>query len=139
MLSPPIKLFRKIKRSLELVSLPHFSHNFWKKIFILLYDINWPNFTVWLPLLCEIFGNMCIGIICKPGCDVMNFEVNLIFLVKPFFLHNWKVVRKTGISWERKELLRWNRKHFPLLLKGFQSSKYITQTFLEGESPTLSN
>ena len=28
---------------------------------------------------------MCIAIFCKPGCDVMNFEVNLIFLINPFF------------------------------------------------------
>ena len=27
-------------------------------------------------LICEILSNMCIAIVCKPGCDVMNFEVN---------------------------------------------------------------
>ena len=26
----------------------------------MLYSINWPNFIVWLPLLLEILGNMCI-------------------------------------------------------------------------------
>ena len=41
-------------------------------------------------LLCKISGNMCIAIVCKPGCDVMNFEVNLVFLIKPFFLHGQK-------------------------------------------------
>ena len=25
---------------------PHFLHNFWRKIFLLLYSINWPNFIV---------------------------------------------------------------------------------------------
>ena len=49
----------------------------------------------WLPLLCAILGNVCITIACKPGCDVMNFEVNLIFLIKPFFLHEEKVLIKT--------------------------------------------
>ena len=39
---------------MELVSLPHFLHNFWRKIFLLLYSINWPNFIIQLPLLCEI-------------------------------------------------------------------------------------
>ena len=39
-------------------------------------------------------------------------------------------------SWERKELLRWNKKHFSSFSKDFQSSK--KQIFLEGESPTLS-
>ena len=49
---------KKKKRDLELFSLPHFSHNFWRKIFFLLYTINWPGYIVWLPLLCEILGNI---------------------------------------------------------------------------------
>ena len=32
------------------------------------------------------------------NCDVTNFEVNLIFLIKPFFLHEQKVLTKTKIS-----------------------------------------
>ena len=36
----------------------------------------------------------------------MNFEDNLIFIAKPFFLHDQKVKTKTQISRERKELLR---------------------------------
>ena len=59
LLSPHIKLLKK-KRGLELVFRPHFPHNFWRKIFLLLYSINWPNFIAWLSLLCEILGNMCI-------------------------------------------------------------------------------
>ena len=50
---------------------------------------------VWLPLLCEILGNVCIAIAGKPGCDVMNFEVNLIFLIKSLLLHDQKIVTKT--------------------------------------------
>ena len=93
--SSHIKLFWKIKRGLELVIQPYFPHNFWRKMFALLCSINWPNFTVWLPLLCEILGNMCIAIVCKPGCDVMNFEANLIFIIKLFFLHNQNFMTKT--------------------------------------------
>ena len=51
-----IKPFKKAKRDLEPVSLPHFLYNFWRKIFILLYSVNEPSFIVWLPLLCEILG-----------------------------------------------------------------------------------
>ena len=36
-------------------------------------------------LLGNILGNMCIEIVCKPCCDVMNFEVNLKFLIKKIF------------------------------------------------------
>ena len=111
------------KRGLELVSLPHFLHNFWRKIFLFLYSIKWQNFIVSLPLLCEISGNMSIKIVYKPGCDVTNFAVNLIFLIKPFFLHDQKAVTKTKISSERKELLRWNKKYLLSFLNSFQSSK----------------
>ena len=113
--------FLKNKRGLELVSLLHFLSNFWKKKFscyILLIDqISLSGY------LYEILGNMCIAIVCKPGCDVMNSEVNLIFLIKSFFLYNQKVVTKAQISWEWKELLRWNKNHFSSILKCFQSSK----------------
>ena len=98
-----LSFFQKIKSGLELASLPHFSHNVWRKYFLLLYSFNWPNFIVWLPLLYEIFDNMCIAIVCKPGCDVKNFEIKPIFLIKPFFLHDQKVVTKT--KRERKEPL----------------------------------
>ena len=100
------------KRGLELVSLPHFLHNFRRKIFILLYFIDWPNFIVWLPLPCEILGDICIAIVCKPGCEVMNFKVNIIFLIKQFFLHDQKVVTKTKIFGEQTELVRWKKEHF---------------------------
>ena len=66
-----------------------FFWDFSRKIFFRLYSINWPHFIAWLPLLFKILDHMCITIVCFPGCDVCflgyNFEVNLIFLIKPFF------------------------------------------------------
>ena len=61
----------------------------------MLFSINQPNFTAWLPLLLGILCNMCIAIVCYPGCDFMDFEINLIFLIEPFFLHDQKVMTKT--------------------------------------------
>ena len=52
-----IKIFQKTKRSLDRVSLPHFLHDFWRKIF-LIYWINEPNFIVWLHSLFEISHNL---------------------------------------------------------------------------------
>ena len=40
---------------------------------------NVPNFIVRLPLLLEILDNTCVAIVCFLGCDVINFEINLIF------------------------------------------------------------
>ena len=83
-----------LDKGLGIISLAHFVYDFSTKIFLMLYS-NRPNFIAWLSLLLGILGNMCIGIVCYPGCDVMNFEINLIFLIEPFFLHDQKVMTKT--------------------------------------------
>ena len=44
--------------------------------------------------MCVICGYMCVTIVCKPCSNVMNFEVELIFLIKPLFLHDQNVVTK---------------------------------------------
>ena len=59
-----IKLFQKTKRTVKLVPLPHFLHDFWRQILLLLYSTNLLNFIVRLTLLREILGNMCIVIVC---------------------------------------------------------------------------
>ena len=58
------KAFLKTKKGLELVSLPHFLHDSWRKTFLLLCSFTWPNFNVWLRLLRELLGNMSIVILC---------------------------------------------------------------------------
>ena len=83
--------FNFSKKGLELVSPPHFADDFSKKIFLMLHSINWPNFIVSLPFLLEILCNMCVAIVCFPGCDVINFEINLIFLIKLF----WCMTKKS--------------------------------------------
>ena len=58
--------FKKTERGLELVSLSHFLHDFWRITFFLLQSINWPNCIVWLPLRHEILCKMCMLIVCYP-------------------------------------------------------------------------
>ena len=96
------------------------------------YSSNWPNFIVWLPILLEILGNMRIVINCCPVFDVINFEINQSFLIKPFFYMTKKSGQKCNIS-RTKELLTCNKKHFSSIF----SLKSIKIYFLEGESPTL--
>ena len=70
-------LLKNKKRSAT--SLPASFFEFvWRKVFLWLYFINGLSFIVWLLLLCEILGKML-----QPGCYVMNFEINLTFLIKP--------------------------------------------------------
>ena len=77
--------FDFLEKGLGIVSLPHFVYDFSRKMFLVLYSINWPNFIVKLSLLLDILINMCIAVVCFPGCDIINFEINIIFLIKPLF------------------------------------------------------
>ena len=74
--------FDFLEKGLGIVSLPHFVYNFSRKIFLMLYSINWRNFITWLYLLIEILVNMFIANACY--CDVTDFEIDLIYLIKPF-------------------------------------------------------
>ena len=96
--------FNFSEKGLRLVSPPHFVYDFSRKMFLMLHSINWPNFIVWLPLLLEILGIMFIAIVCFPGCDVIDFEINLIFQIKPFFY-------KTKTSRQKFKYLK-NEKRF---------------------------
>ena len=40
--------------------------------------------------LTKDIGNMCVAIVFFPGCDFINFETNLNFLIKPFFYRSKK-------------------------------------------------
>ena len=53
-------------------------------MFLMLYSINLPNFIVWLTLLLEILGNICIAMVCFLGNDVKRFEINLNLLIRRF-------------------------------------------------------
>ena len=79
------------KKGLGLVSPPYFVHDFARKIFFMIYSINWPNFFVWLPLLFEVSGNMIILILCW----VINSEICLDFLNKPvtYISKNWAKIK----------------------------------------------
>ena len=64
----------KFKKGPELVSRPHFSHNFLRKNFILWYYINWPNFITRLCLLFKLISKMCFVFYALAFDDVMSFE-----------------------------------------------------------------
>ena len=47
--------------------------------------------------------NMGITIVCYLGFDVVNFEIDVIFLIKPCFLHAQKVKTKKCKCLENKK------------------------------------
>ena len=44
---------------------------------------------------------MCITIVCQPGCYFTDFEINLIFLIEPFFLYDQK--SRQNLKYLKKE------------------------------------
>ena len=93
--------FDFLEKGLGIVSPQHFVYDVSRKMFLILYSINWPNFLVWLSLLLEILGNICIAIVRFQGFDAINFEINLIFLIKSFFCMTEKS-RQIYLDNERK-------------------------------------
>ena len=61
---------------------------------------------------------MCIVNVGEPGCDVINFEINVIVLIKSFFYMNKK-------SRQKLKYLG-NEKNFSSFLNGFQLPKIVS-------------
>ena len=56
-----------------------------------MYSVNWPNFSVWLPLLCKILVNMCIAIVAVSSIQPKSQDKNLnILRTKRLFKMKWK-------------------------------------------------
>ena len=87
-----------------------------------LHSINWPSFIAWLPLLFEILDNMCITNACQPGCDVIKFEIDLIFLIKTFCYMTKKSRQKLNIL-KTKRAFEVKKKAFFIIFKGLSVAK----------------
>ena len=68
---------------------------------------------------------MCIAIVCFAGCDFINSEINLIFLIKLFF-HLIEKSRQKFKWLENENILSWNKNHFSSFLKGFQLPQIVS-------------
>ena len=65
---------------------------------------------------------MCIAIVCFSGCDVINFEINLIFLIKPFF-YMTKKSRQTFKYLAHKKAFKVKEKAFFIIFIGPSDAK----------------
>ena len=103
--------FRFSGKGQEIFSTLHFVYDFSRKMFFMLFSINWANIIVWLPLLLKILGNMLISIDFFPDCDGINFEINLIFLIEPFFYMDKKSRQNLNILRTKRDFW-WNKNIF---------------------------
>ena len=79
-------------------------------------------------MLLAKLGNMCILIIFSPVCDVINLEINLSFLIKPFFYITKKSRQKFKYPKSEKSHEKKKKKLFPSILKSFQLSEILRDT-----------
>ena len=81
--------FDFLKKGLGIVSPPHFMCDFSRKTLLKLYSINLTKFYCLIAFTSWDIGQYmyCNCLLC---CDVVNFEINLIFLIKPFSYMNKK-------------------------------------------------
>ena len=74
--------FDFLEKCLGIVFPPHFVYDFLREMFLMLYSITGQ---ISLPDCLYFLVNICIAIICYPGCDVTHFEIKPVFLIKLFF------------------------------------------------------
>ena len=105
-----------------------FLHDFRRKIFLMLYFFDWPNFIVRLPLFFDKLGNMSIVIICCPVCAVINFAINLNILVKPF--SRWSISQIKNVNvWRTKRAFNMKWKVFFIIFKGLLVCQKLSQSW----------
>ena len=112
------------------VSRPYCVYEFSRKLFLMLYSINWPklNLIVWLPLLLEILGKYAYCN-CLPIYDVTNFDINPSFLNKPFFYMS----KKSGDKFEYLKIEKRFNGEIKNIFHQFQralSCKNLSQTWV---------
>ena len=83
-----------------------------------------------------MLGNMCIVIVCLPGCNVINVEINFSFLIGPFSYRAKKRQSKNFKYFMKKEAFKIEWKASFIIFKVL-SLKQMKQIILEGESPAL--
>ena len=114
----------KLKRDLGLPFGAHFQHDFSTKMFLIEHSINGQSFHVTPYFFLIISNKMCCFSLDRWWHNKLRF-----FLNQP--VKQWLAGRKRGedkntqiwISQERKELFRWNKKHFSKFLKDYHLVK----------------
>ena len=84
----------------------------------MLYYINWQSFSL-IAFTSQDIGQHVYSNVCFPGCDVIKFKINFIFLTE-LLLYMIKEGRQKFLrtkNFRIKKFLRWNKKRFSLFSK----------------------
>ena len=88
--------FDFLDKGLGIVPPAPFVYDFSRKVFLILYSINWPNFIAWLPLLLEMLGNMRIAILVNQAVTSWILKLTLSFQSSRFFYitkKSWQILK----------------------------------------------
>ena len=127
--------FWKTKRGLELVSLSHFRHDFWRKYFscyiLLPEQISLSDCLYFVRYWAKcVFNCLLTRLWRKKLWSQPNLSNKSVFSMSP---NSWD--KNTNI-WRLKSAIKMKYKAFFIIFKGL-SLKQIKQLFLEGKSSTL--
>ena len=88
------------------------------------YILTTDQFSLQIPLLLQILGNNCVVIIFYSVCDIIKFEINHNFLIKPLFYTAKKSLQKFKYLKNKKSFLHEIKSIFPSM--GFQLSEIVS-------------
>ena len=100
-----------LEQDLGVVFSPHFVHDFSRKRFS---SYNLLSDQISLPDCLYLLRHWAIQV-----CDIINFVVNLIFLIKLFFYLTKTLSQKFHYLEKEKELLKINKNNFSSFLRTF--------------------
>ena len=112
------------EKGLGLVTLSHFVYDSLRKMFLMLYSINRSDFIVHLPLLLEIWDNMCIVIVSQ---FVTSRILILTLAYQVIFLHDQKLAQKFKYFQNKNSFLGEIKYIFQLFERAFSCQK-LSQT-----------
>ena len=116
--SSPLQISDTLRAGFEPVQNLSSGLNYWSCA-VVITTTPWSHWDIEQDV-CKILDNMCIVILCQPGCDVIKFEINLIFLIKPFFPATWPKSQDKNLNILRmKQAFKMKKRHFSSFLKGF--------------------
>ena len=115
-----------LEKGLGIVSPSHFMHDFSRKMFPMWYSILTDQFHCLIAFISWDIGQYMYWNCFLTRLWRHKFWNSPYLSIQAVFRYDQKFKTKIELSWEREELLRWNKKHFSSFLKDFQLPKIVS-------------
>ena len=83
--------FDFLEKGLGIVPLPYFENDFSRKMVLMLYSSNWPNFIIWFPLLLEYWPSCVLQLFVNQVVTSYILRLKLVSAIIKFlfFFTKW--------------------------------------------------